>query len=78
MVLDGLLEDGDYIMSQSQEDGLSQASGSTVTPGGRKRNCFQKDLHLREMSSDDDDGSDDGGSDHSCCHGERVVQNPPH
>ena len=73
----GHLEDNDLEMSQSQEDGQSQASVSTVAFGGRRpKNCLRKDLHLSGMSSDDD-GSKDGGSQNSPKQGERVEQDSP-
>ena len=58
MVLDGLLEDNDCTMSQSQEDGLSQASGSTVTTWDRQRKRLRQDLHLSDTSSANNQESD--------------------
>ena len=53
-------------MTQCQgKDGLSQASGSTLATGCRKRNYLRKDLQLSETFSDDDNGFDDRDSDHS-------------
>ena len=70
----GHLEDNNLEMSQSQEDGQSQASVSTVTFGDRRlKNHHRKDLNLSELSSDDD-GSEDGGSHHSPRQSERVEQ----
>ena len=56
----GLLE-SDFEMSQSQEDGHSQASVSTVATGRRPKNGLRKDLHSHELSSDDEE-AEDGGS----------------
>ena len=73
----GHLEDNDLEMSQSQEDGQSQASVSTVTSGGRRpKNCLRRDLHLSEMSSDDD-GSEDRGSHYSPRQGEKTPLSDP-
>ena len=69
----GLLEDDDLVMSQSQDDGQSQASVSTITSSGR-RLYLRNDLHL---SSDDDDEFDGGGSDHSPKQSERIEQGSP-
>ena len=58
---------------ESQEDGQSQASGSTVTTGRRSNNCLRGDLHMSGLSSENDE-ADDGGSQHSFRQDQRVEQ----
>ena len=73
----GLLAESDFEMSQSQEDGQSQASVSTVTPTGRiPKNCLRKDIHMSGSSSNDEE-SEDRRSQHSPRQDQRVEQDSP-
>ena len=73
----GLLAESHFEMSQSQEDGQSQASVSTVTTTGRRpKNCLRKDLHMSGLSSDDEE-SEHSGSQQSPRQDMRVEQDSP-
>ena len=74
---DNCLADKYLEMSQSQEEGQSQASVSIAASGGRRpKNCLRRDLHLSESSSNGD-VSEEGGSHHSLRQDKRVEQNSP-